>query len=273
MFDDIAQRLDVQGARVHRVRAWRRAAETIRGLPRPLADIYRAEGTAGLEALETIGTRLTRVIIEILRTGRCRVLDRLHGEVGPHELFASIPGIGEVLADRIHHDLGIDTLEQLEAAAHDGRLERIAGFGARRAGAVRDVLATRLARGRGRQRHAPARATGRHAPPPAPLLLQVDRLYRQRAARDALPRIAPRRFNPGGEAWLPVLHVERDGWSLTALFSNTALAHQLHKTGDWVVISYDNDHAHGQCTVVTEWRGAQAGRRVIRGRERESAAL
>jgi DNA polymerase (family X) len=56
-----------------------------------------------------------------------------------------------------------------------------------------------------------------------------------------------------------------------ALCSNTALAHRLGRTRDWVVIYYyDGDHREGQCTVVTETRGALAGERVVRGRELES---
>ena len=50
--------------------------------------------------------------------------------------------------------------------------------------------------------------------------------------------IAPKRFNPEGKAWLPVMHVTKQGWHFTALFSNTALAHQLNRTQDLVVIYY-----------------------------------
>jgi hypothetical protein len=82
--------------------------------------------------------------------------------------------------------------------------------------------------------------------------------------------IAPRRFNPRGKAWLPVLHTRRGAWHLTALFSHTALAHQLGRTREWVVIYfYHGDHRERQCTVVTETRGRHAGERVVRGREVE----
>jgi len=96
--------------------------------------------------------------------------------------------------------------------------------------------------------------------------------YRVRAGRDALRRITPRRFNPEGRAWLPVLHTERDDWSFHALFSNTARAHELGRTRDWVVIFYERDGDEGQCTVVTERAGPLRGRRVVRGREAECAA-
>jgi hypothetical protein len=56
---------------------------------------------------------------------------------------------------------------------------------------------------------------------------------------ERLRRIAPRRFNPSGEAWLPVLNTQRDARHYTALFSNTARAHQMGLTSDWVVLYYD----------------------------------
>ncbi len=106
--------------------------------------------------------------------------------------------------------------------------------------------------------------------PEVGLLLQVDHEYREGARAGGLPRIAPRRYNPEHEAWLPVLHARRDAWHFTALFSNTDRAHELHRVGDWVVVFFDDGEGRrGQATVVTERRGALTGRRVVRGREPE----
>jgi putative hydrolase len=104
------------------------------------------------------------------------------------------------------------------------------------------------------------------------VLLDVDREYRAKAAADRLPRIAPKRFNPQGEAWLPVLHTQRGKHDYTALFSNTARAHELGTTHDWVVIYRDDADGAGQWTVVTAWFGALQGQRVVRGREAECEA-
>lgn len=101
------------------------------------------------------------------------------------------------------------------------------------------------------------------------LLLEVDAEYRRRADADELRRIAPRRFNPEGEAWLPVMEVERDGWEMRILFSNTRRAHELDRTRDWVVIYWRSNGEHGQATVVTGRSGELEGRRVVRGREPE----
>jgi putative hydrolase len=98
----------------------------------------------------------------------------------------------------------------------------------------------------------------------------VDNEYRQKASADKLPRITPKRFNPENKAWLPILHTTHDHWHFTALYSNTARAHQLGRTTDWVVIYfYDDHHREGQHTVVTETHGSLRGSRVVRGRETE----
>jgi hypothetical protein len=108
--------------------------------------------------------------------------------------------------------------------------------------------------------------------PPVSELLDVDREYRERAAAGTLPLIAPRRFNPAHERWLPVLHCMRGDRHYTALFSNTALAHRIGRTHDWAVIYYDGRDAEHRATVVTATKGPLVGRRVVRGRERECIA-
>jgi putative hydrolase len=103
-------------------------------------------------------------------------------------------------------------------------------------------------------------------------ILGVDREYREKAARGELVTIAPRRFNPSREAWLPILHTTRGNRHYTALFSNTALAHRLNRTHDWVVIYWDDGIGERQCTVITAEYGALRGLRIVRGREREGAS-
>jgi hypothetical protein len=194
--------------------------------------------------------------------------DRLRGSLEPEQLFRTIPGIGPELAAKVHDELQIETLEALEIAAHDGRLEALSGLGPRRAEMVRTALAGRLGRPRLRlMRQGPER-------PPVALLLDVDREYRKKAGAGQLRLITPKRFNPRGEARLPILHTRRDDWYFTVLYSNTRLAHELGRIRDWVVIYYRTGSLpEGQCTVVTERRGKLTGRRVGRGREAESGGL
>jgi putative hydrolase len=84
--------------------------------------------------------------------------------------------------------------------------------------------------------------------------------------------VAPRRFNPEGKAWLPILHAERNGRHYTALYSNTSRAHEAGALRDWVVVYRDDKKLGGTWTVITARVGPLKGRRVVRGREVECAA-
>ena len=263
IFRDCAEMLRQQKANPFRINAYLRAAQTLESLDIDVAELLEHDGIEGLVDLPTIGRGLAASIDEIARTGRLAQYDRLRGEANPEVLFQSIPGVGPILARKIHDTLHVDTLEGLEVAAHDGSLAAVPGIGERRAAAIRAGITAILGRGVGRRDTA--------GPLPAiDVLLAIDRDYRRKAAAGELPTIAPKRFNPNRQAWLPILHTHRAGWHFTVLFSNTARAHELGRTGDWVVIYfYDGDHHEGQCTVVTETQGPLAGNRVVRGREAE----
>jgi hypothetical protein len=283
MLLEMAALLEAQGDNAFRVAAYRNAAHTIAAHPRSLREVFEREGLAGLDALPTIGPGIAAAIAEIVQTGRWSRLDRLRGTAGVEAVFHTIPGVGMALAHRLHDELGVDSLESLEVAAHEGQLERLPQIGPRRAAAIRASLTQMLDRARALRRSRPAPATdtaaasatmaGADERPPVDLLLDVDRAYRAGAEANALPTIAPRRFNPEGKSWLPVLHTRRGGWHFTALFSNTARAHELGRVRDWVVIyAEDGQHHEHQYTVVTPPAGPLAGRRVVRGREAECRA-
>jgi len=210
--------------------------------------------------LPGIGDRLAIAIRDIIRIGRLPMLDRLRGEADPVDLLETVPGIGPVHAARLHDELGIDSLEDLEAAAHDGRLSDVAGLGAKRVSGIIDSLATRL----GRLRPPSPRASDEA---PVEELLDIDCEYCELAAAGKLHNIAPRRFNPDREAWLPILHTVCGERHYTALFSNTAHAHKLGKTQDWVILYYDGGASERQSTVITSQFGALKGQRIVRERD------
>ncbi|MCB1741443.1 MAG: DNA-binding protein [Gammaproteobacteria bacterium] len=269
--EEVAALLEQQDADPFRVTAYRRAARSVRELRQPLMRIHAEGGRSALVALPAIGERISRAIEEMLQTGRWAQLERLRGESEPEKLFQTLPGIGPKLAGAIHEHLHVDTLADLEAAAHDGRLEDVPGIGPRTAAALRATLSERLSRSRGRADHPISQTRSEtSSEPDIAALLHVDALYRQRAESNTLPTIAPRRFNPEHVAWLPILHTEHGGWSYTAMYSNTARAHSLARNRDWVVLYFARDHHdEGQRTVVTETHGPLQGERVIRGRESE----
>lgn len=263
---ELADLLEQQGANPFRVAAYRRAADTVAANPEDLETLVKREGFDGLTALPGVGRSIAAAIQEMLRTGRWSQLERLRGTLEPERLLQTVPGVGPALARRLHDHLDADTLEALEIAAHDGRLEAVPGFGPRRASMPRAALASMLGRR--------LRRTAAPLAPGVDMLLDIDREYREQAKLGKLRTIAPRWFNPSGESWLPILHARRGTWDFTALFSNTARAHELGKVKDWVVIYFHtDDQAEGQCTVVTETRGPLAGERVVRGREAECRDL
>jgi hypothetical protein len=265
MLGRVADLLDAAGKNRYRVASYRRAARTVRSHGEPVATLMEEEGVEGLQRLDGVGEKLAGAIREMVETGRLGLLDRLKSQVDPASVLAEVPGVGEELAERIHRELDVSTLEELERAAHDGRLQDVEGIGEKKAQGIRDALAGMLSRSA--QRDASQRTEGED--PPVELLLEIDREYREKAEADELRRIAPRRFNPEGEAWLPIMKTEREGWSFTVLFSNTARAHERKKTHDWVVVYYEDSGEEDQCTVVTAARGPLQGQRVVKGREAE----
>jgi putative hydrolase len=259
---ECADILEAQGAAARRVQAFRQAADVVARLPEELFVLLGRMGRPGLEALPGIGPRTAAGIEEMVRTGHWGYLERLLGWSEPEELLRVVPGVGQALAERIHDLLDVDTLEGLELAAHDGRLDDLPAVGAQRATLVRRGLASLLSRPRPGRRAVPE--------PPVTMLLDVDSEYRRRATSDALPRISPRRFNPSAAAWLPILHTERGPWELTALYANTPRAHRLGTVRDWVLVYFRRgDDPEGHRTVMTETRGPARGWRVVRGREPE----
>lgn len=264
---DAAALFAQQDADQFRVSAYRNAAKTIEELPEDVADVA-ARGAEALDALPHIGKSIASAIVQLTTTGRWPQLERMRGRLDPEVSFQNIPGIGPIFARLIHEHLHVDTLEALEAAAHDGRLDTVPGIGERRGKIIRQSLASILAR-----KGPLVSGAQKIPPPPIELILDVDREYRERAKAGDLKLIAPKRFNPKGNAWLPILHTERGLWHFTVLFSNTARAHELGKTADWVIVFYSSDHqVEDQSTVVTETNGPLKGQRVVRGREQECLA-
>lgn len=294
-FEQIADHLETQGDDYYRIRAYRKGAQSIRAQDQLVVDIFEAEGVAGLEKLPYIGKRLAASIKELAQTGELGLLARLQRQVSPESLFARIPGIGPVLARRIHQALDIDSLEALEQAAHDGTLSQLPGFGEGRTMLIRDSVGAMLDRAAAQQLHRARFRTMSSPPmslpfvshrsqrpvnqqqtleqavdsPSIELLLEVDAQYRYLAKAGQLRMITPRRFNPERKPWLPVMKLQKEGWSFNVLYSNTARAHELGKTHDWVVVYYEKVDGkvsrHGQCTIVTETHGAHRGDRVVRG--------
>ncbi len=129
--EQIAAYLELQGENPFRVRAFRSAAKTVEGFPGDLAPSI-ADGS--LAQAKGIGPAILQVITELVERGRSEMFETLREEVPPGlvEMLA-ISGLGVAKIRQIHASLGIETLTELEEAAHDGRLAALPRFGARTA--------------------------------------------------------------------------------------------------------------------------------------------
>jgi DNA polymerase/3'-5' exonuclease PolX len=104
--------------------------------------IYDKEGMDGVEKIPGVGDTIARSIRDILLHGKLAMFRRTRSS----STAPICAGIGEVTAWKLYEDLGIESLEELEASAHDGRLEQFPGIGAKRIAGIRDTLAQRLGR-------------------------------------------------------------------------------------------------------------------------------
>ena len=271
LLNQIADLLEMQDASPFRIRAYRQASKEVSKTTEDLKLMAKNGELKKLEAIPSIGHSIANIITDYTLAGYSRYLNRLRGEVSFEHLLESIPGIGPHLTKAIIEKLKIDTLEELEQAVHDGRLAGVEGIGSARIQLIEMALAGLLSKKKLNKdwitRH---QGTGSRKMPGIEILLELDETYRQLADSGQLKKIAPKRFNPNNEAWLPIYHVDRGKWHFTVLYSNTARAHQLGKEKDWVIIYFHKNGQEGQVTVVTETKGSLKGKRVVRGWEEES---
>ena len=128
VFDEIADYLEIDGENPFRVRAYRNAARTVRGLGPELKDMVGQE--EDLTQLPGIGKELTAKIHEILDTGTARALKKLQDKIPPEvRQILKLPNLGPKRVRVLYHDLKIQSLDELRQAAKDGRIRELPGFG------------------------------------------------------------------------------------------------------------------------------------------------
>lgn len=130
VFDEVADLLEIQGANVFRVRAYRNAARTLRDLSREVSAMVAAN--EDLTGLPGIGKDLAGKIHEIVEHGPEAILEEYRKGIpkGVTELM-HLPGLGPKRAMVLHRELGIQSLDALRQAAREGRIRSLPGFGER----------------------------------------------------------------------------------------------------------------------------------------------
>lgn len=128
VFDEMADLLELRQDNPFRIRAYRRAAQTVRGQSRELRDAV-ADGR-DLRKLPGIGEDLAAKIVEILETGRCAALEKLRKQVPPGlEDLLHLPGLGPARVRQLRKELRITSLAGLRSAIAKGKLQQLKGFG------------------------------------------------------------------------------------------------------------------------------------------------
>ncbi|MGZ3273903.1 MAG: DNA polymerase/3'-5' exonuclease PolX [Caulobacteraceae bacterium] len=128
IFNRMAELLEIEDANLFRVRAYRRAAQTLQDLGEPAAALL-ARGQ-DLDDLPGIGEDLAGKIAEICRTGRLKALEELEART-PSSLaqLTAVPGLGPKRARALHERLGVETVADLAQAAAAGKVRSLPRFG------------------------------------------------------------------------------------------------------------------------------------------------
>lgn len=139
MLFNIATLLDMAHDNVYRIRAYRRAARRVLALREPAAEIVARDEPLPLPG---VGDRLRRKLAELILSGALSFYEELLDEQPAHlQSLLRVEGLGPTLANRLHRDLGISTPHDLIAAAREGRVRTVYGFGERREAALAEAAA------------------------------------------------------------------------------------------------------------------------------------
>jgi DNA polymerase (family 10) len=128
VFQDMADLLELKGENPFKIRAYQRAALTIKHLPREVEFLLQ-EG-ADLKGVPGVGDAIAKKITDLVTAGRLEVYEKLRAEFPEGvSTFLDIPGIGPQTAMRLSSGLGIRTVDELEAAIHGGKVAALFRMG------------------------------------------------------------------------------------------------------------------------------------------------
>ena len=135
---EIGDLLEIKGENPFKIRAYRNAAETISHEARAVDSLSDADR----RALQGIGRDIAAKIAELISTGAIAYHQDLVAQFPPSILdLLNLPGVGPKTVALLYKELNIRTLEELEAAAGNGRLRAVRGMGARKEEQILKALA------------------------------------------------------------------------------------------------------------------------------------
>src|SRR5580704_4842693 len=125
---EYAELTQITGGDVFRTRNYEKAARSVRGW----ADDISQLDIKALRAIPGVGASIAAKIAEYRDTGSIRALEELRAKIPPGVLeLTRVPGLGPKRALQLSHDLGVASVDDLAAAIKAGRLDGLAGFGAK----------------------------------------------------------------------------------------------------------------------------------------------
>ena len=143
IFADIATLMQLKGESVFKIRAYTRAAEVFEHLPGQVALL--AEDEESLKEIPGIGDAIASKTHELITTGKMEFFEKLRGEFAPGLLdIMTVPEVGPKTAMRAAEDLGIESIEDLEAALRDGSFATLPRVGAKKAASILRHLEARV---------------------------------------------------------------------------------------------------------------------------------
>lgn len=128
--EEMATLLEIKGANPFRVRAYRNAARVVGSYGEPMRKLVAQD--ADLTRISGVGNDIATTIRELVATGRLEALEALRQEIPTGLLeFVNLPAVGPKKARALWQGLGVTTLRELEAAARQGKIAKLANFGSK----------------------------------------------------------------------------------------------------------------------------------------------
>jgi DNA polymerase (family 10) len=129
LLEEIGDLMEILGEDTFKVRSYRRAAESVRGLSEDLQAIREGEG---LQSIQHVGKSLAAKIAELLDTGQIGYHEELKAQVPPGLLdILKVPGMGPKKVALVWKERGVRDVDELEAAASAAELRELPGMGAK----------------------------------------------------------------------------------------------------------------------------------------------
>lgn len=173
---EFGQHTALRGGNPFKAKAYARAADNLLALSEPLEEVIAQEG---LRDIPGVGEAIAAIIERLHATGTHPALERMRAEIPPGVLdLLTVPGLRPDKIIKLHRELGIASLDELEQAARSGQMAKVKGLG--------PALAAKILQGLEIRRHALGR---RHLHRAAELLAAAER--RLKAARLGVVRVTP----------------------------------------------------------------------------------